>query len=183
MLWRGMTLPPMSVASSSRGSCSTCWLMVAGRDVVPRCAWSFCELIGRKKALEVSDGTWLPLVRVRLRALPSFGFVQVSRFVEIPELRLLCEASVAGGFKYAVVLSVSVRGAILLMSGFGRSVLSPSSTLSREDMTLGDLRPSGRGLGLGKPPSSPAVTGRPEAIMSFYSSRSRCAITCLPSSK
>lgn len=37
-----------------------CWFVVAGLDA-PRCACSFCELIGWKKAWEVSDGTWLRL--------------------------------------------------------------------------------------------------------------------------
>jgi hypothetical protein len=39
------------------------WLVVAGREA-PRWAWSFWELIGRKKACEVSEGTWLRLAEV-----------------------------------------------------------------------------------------------------------------------
>jgi hypothetical protein len=38
-------------------------VLVEGRDA-PRWAWSFWELIGRKKACDVNDGTWLLLVDV-----------------------------------------------------------------------------------------------------------------------
>lgn len=60
-----MTLPPMSVAPSSRFiGCDGIWAMVTGR-FPPLWACSFWELIGRKKALDVREGTWLRLARFR----------------------------------------------------------------------------------------------------------------------
>lgn len=70
MLWR-TTLAPNLVsvgrASWSLSITSTCLLIVDGR-VAPRCACSFWELIGRKKADEETEGTWLRLAALAGRA-------------------------------------------------------------------------------------------------------------------
>lgn len=66
------------------------WRFIVVGLVIPLCACSFCELIGRKKACDVRVGTWLLLVElvgrtpiVELPTLPAM----LPRFPDRPRRR------------------------------------------------------------------------------------------------
>lgn len=139
--------------------------MVTGREL---CLWacSFWELIGRKKALDVSEGTWLRLARFRVRAEGSPEAVMDSRFAAMPESLLSCVALPDFDFEEPAVLLVSGRTALFLLVPVC-GLASPASPLSRDDITLGaagaaDLEKS---CVVGKPSASPDDVGRPDAMV------------------
>jgi hypothetical protein len=76
---------PFSAWSGSSSLAAICRFIVVGR-AAPRCAWSFWEDIGWKKACEVSEGTWLLLVELGGRA-PAL--VVEAAMLLLPALRRL----------------------------------------------------------------------------------------------
>jgi len=78
--------------SSRKSACvdDTCGRLMVGGRAAPRWACSFWELMGRKKACDVSEGTWLLLVELAGRCPivePLVLPVKLTRFWESPRRR------------------------------------------------------------------------------------------------
>ncbi len=143
MLCRAVS-PSFSGAESPPASCG-------GRDMVdglvtPRWACSFCELMGRKKACDVSDGTWLlPAELVGLPATdPEVVEFMLPLFAERP-LRSGCGCALEDTPVLAVP-GLDSEAKRLLLFGFDAAavcrascsgVSSEAMSVMREDIMLG----------------------------------------------
>ncbi len=129
------TLAPASVMVSSRFSGSGIGCRVAAGFATARWACSFCELMGRKKALDVREGTWLLLAVVdgppaELAKLPRLGCRPAPKF-----LRTDCEENAP--FEEAPVLVVSGWDVIAgLCGGLVAWLSSPATSVIRDDTIL-----------------------------------------------
>lgn len=154
--------------------------------VTPRCACNFCELMGRKKACDVSDGTWL--LPVELVGLPATDPEAVDAILPLfPEGRLRNGCGCA--LEDTPVRAVPGRDSEarrLLLFGFAAVCLASRPVLSsgayseamsviRDDIILGGPATSCLGY-CGKLPSLSVGEGVDLAALSPAVAISECRI-------
>ena len=141
---------------------------------LPRPLWAcnFCELIGRKKACDVSVGTWLRLIALPGRAPTDDPPTLPAMLARLPASPCRNDGACPHGVLWEMpvmpVLAVPGRevpseynALLLLAATLGASAASPPSSVMmsviRDDMMLGGPGNADRG-NCGKP-SSPVIVG------------------------